>query len=739
MLERFEIAEEAERGNRKGFVEAQDFYLGGDNQWDAAVLKLRVQDNRPRESYNQIPQFVHQITNDARMNSTQTRFIPGDDAEKETAEVREDLARNIQSGAEADIAYDTALENAVIGGWGYWRYLTQYENDETFDQIIKLDWIPNPLVIYDDPNTQRADRLDRKWLIHTTDIPSKDYNDQYPDFKYDSLELTSLGNQFPDWASQDMVRVAEYWEVEETTTKLYRNKGTGKITDKEPTRAENYDVRDVVECKVIWRKCTASKVLDKRDWPGYYIPYAYTCGEEKIVNGKRIVRGLVENMMAPQRQYNIWSNAVTEQVGLSPKAPWVISMGAIKGFEEYWDTSNVRNWSYLPYHAFDEQKNQNQVPSRVQSGVDISAGVALIQQAQQNFYATTGIYPASLGAKSNETSGRAIMARQREGDVSTFHYIDNLDRAKLAGGLILDDLITEIYDGSRVVTTAKEDKTVKKVKINQEYTDEKGRKKNHDMTKGTYDVMITTGPSYTTKRQEAAESMVAMMQTPIGQAVATVAPDMVVANMDWPGADKLAERLKKTVPPEILADDDDAPQIPPQVIQQMQQMQQMIEQMGQELQAAQGELNSKQLDIQKKEADLQGQMMKNEQTSQSQALALEIRAAKAEMAVREMQLQMGQRDIEIASSELQAMQAQVSEELNNQAEVNDLAVQLSQQELKIQQLEIMRQNDLADMELQQQYKDMVNEYQLIQKDLSLAVVKSQNANKATVDRTKKLN
>lgn len=655
MMKRWNLSNAAEADNRKKFVYAKKFALGGEHQWDDAILAQFKTDNKPHDTYNQIPQFTHQITNDGRLNETETKFIPGNDDFKETAEKREDLARNIQSDPQAQIAYDTALENCVEGGWGYWRYITEYENKKTFDQVIKIVWIPNPLVIYDDPNCIRPDCLDRQYLFQTADIPKAEFDRKYPNRNYDSATLISMGDSSPEWMGSDYVRIAEYWEVEETITHLYRNKGTGKITEEEPKSIENYDVRDVVNCKVIYRKCTAFEELEKSEWPGEYIPYVKTVGEEKNVDGKKHLSGLVEHMMAPQRAFNYQSNSIQHMTALAPKSPWIASIRAIKGLEQFWDQSNIRDYAYLPFNDFDDKGRPVNPPSRVQAGVDLSAGVALLNQAQQNFYNTTGIYPASLGQQGNEQSGKAIIARQREGDVSTFHYIDNQTRGKLAGGIILNDLITHIYDGAREVTGMKSDRKIVKFKINQKYQAPDGTYKNYDMTEGNYAVMVTTGASYTTKRQEQAEAMLELAaKTDLMQ----VAPDIYYGTQDWPGADKIAKRYAKRMG--LNQDDEENPNpIPPAVQQQIEQMQQVIQQMGEALKAADQQVQDKEADIALKQAEFAAKMKELQSGNQTDAMKAANEAAKLKLEEDKIQLEKMKLELEGDKLDLEALKSKL--------------------------------------------------------------------------------
>lgn len=627
MLERFKLSAEAESDNRQRGLDALKFRVGGDNQWDQNMLRLRQADNRPSETYNQIPQFIHQITNDMRMNMPQVKFIPGKDGTKEVATVYEDLARNIQAESEAEVAFDTAADFQVTIGWGYFRVLTDYEDDNSFDQIIKIGWVPNPFCVYDDPHTTMQDRSDRKYLFYVSDIPVDEFNEgRDKKDQYGSNELSSIGDSAPGWATEDTVRVVEYWTVEEEKSKLYLK--DGKTTKKRPKNfdEENDKEREVCEYKVRWRKCTATEVLDEKVWAGKYIPFVFVSGEELNIDGKKELSGLVRYMMAPQRQYNYWTNAATEMVALAPKAPFIMDPRQIEGYEKYWDQANVKNYPYLPAKMVVD----NQVlpaPMRNQAEPPIQAMMAMVQGAQNNLYTTTGIYPAALGKQGNETSGKAINARKVEGETSNFHFPDNMARAIRFLGRILADLFPKIYDTPRKINGLKEDRSNVEVTINEPY-EEDGEQKLFDLTLGTYDVAVTTGPSYTTKRQEAADSMTQVVQA--YPELMAVAGDLVIGSYDWPGAEKLAERIKKTLP-QGLADEPKKGEIPPQVQMQMQQAQQMIDQLTQTVNQQADELESKQADIANKQADLALKEQEIQSRGQSEALKAETDRMKYEL------------------------------------------------------------------------------------------------------------
>lgn len=660
MLDRFKLSEEATKENRVKGLECLKFRKGGQDQWDASVWELFGEQNKPRESYNQIPQFVHRITNDMRVNMPQTRFAPGTNGMTEVAEIYEDLARAIQHTSEAEVAYDIAADYQVSIGWGYWRYITDYEDELSFDQIIKIIAVPNPFTIYDDPNCLNQDFSDRNFLIQVADIPLEDFNAEY-DRKYCAEDLKSIGDSVPSWATETTIRVAEYWKVVKQKGTLYRAMTPeGPIVTYEPLPNYPYSENDVRETdihQVKWFKCTANEVLEQSDWPGKYIPYVRVSGETLVIDGKVYYMGVIESMISSQRQYNYWMNAATELVALAPKSPFIGAVGQFEGLEHIWDQANIKNYPYLPYRPITIDGTLAPTPSRMQNGADISSMMALIKQAQENFYVTTGIFPAALGAPSNETSGRAILARQNEGNVSTFHFQDNMARALRFGGRIMADLFPKIYDGARNISLLKEDKEKWSARINEPF-EENGEQKIIDMKAGIYEVAVTTGASYATKRMEMAETCVQLAQS-YPPLMAAAGPEVIRA-MDWPGADQIAEALERAQPPEMRAPPEEG-DIPPQVqamIQQaeatIQQQQQVIQQMEQAI------------------AELEANRMENESKIAESQQKMEVESLKAELEVMKMSLEEKKIDLENRKIELEfeKLKLQASQPVPAQGELN---------------------------------------------------------------------
>lgn len=609
MLRDFKLSADAESDNRTRALFIQDFIRPGADQWTQQQITARG--SRATYSFNQLPKFGRQVINDMWQNFPQIKYIPNNDTNKDKATVLEDKVREVQASGSAQTAYKLAIKSQVNIGWGYFAFGTIYANEEDFNQNIVLRQIPNTLQIYDDPATVEQDRSDRRYLIEVEDVPRSDFNRDYEDdgISCTSAELTSIGDSYPDWASvgKDIIRIGHYWRMEYTRSQLWRNKKTGKVVDEKPKDKNNYDVREIKTPRVMYYKCTAREKLEERQWEGSYIPFCFVEGNKDTVDGKVYYTGLYEDMVSTQVLYNYATNTAIELAESAPISPFMGDIRAFKGFEQFYDNANVKNFSYLPYNAVADDGSQIAQPQRAQNTADLSAAVQLIQMSDQNFYGTSGIYPASLGQQSNEKSGKAIIARQREGDVSTSNYPDAFGRALLYGGIIFKDLSKRIFDGAREIQVMSEDKKTRTVKINQKFTDEKtGKPMNYDLTEGEYEVMVSTGPSYTTKREEAREAQIQLFQAAPGPMLPAL-PN-IIRNMDYPGADKDADAVERGLPPELRDPqqvNDQMKDIPPAVAQQIMQGKQVIQALSQQLEQAQAAATDKQAENQAKLGDMQ--------------------------------------------------------------------------------------------------------------------------------------
>lgn len=594
---RFELAMERSSHNREAAKKDVRFAAASpDNPWQWEEADIRDRKGRPTLTINKMPQHVRQVTNDIRQNRPSIKFRPADSkADPEVADVLMGLVRHIESNSDADIAYDTAAENQVMHGTGYIRVLADWVSESSFDQDIFIRPVPNPLKCYDDPDAVDPAGADRKFFFIEDCIDEDVFKKDYPKAEPIDWRFDADGEWF---TSDQKVRIAEYFEVctRQKELVLWSNGATSFEGEPPPEGLTVLDQpikkRKAEQSYVQWRKITGKEILEEKEFPCKYIPVARVWGNVFFVDGKCYVSGLVRNAKDSQRMYNVAQSAIVERVMQAPKAPYLAPVEAIAGYEKSWKTANTGNHAFLPYNHVDDSGNPIPSPSRVQPAT-IEPGLNQIAMgAADDIKSETGQYDASLGQRSNETSGKAIMARQREGDMSTYHYVDNLARAVRHVGRIILDMIPRIYDTQRVARILGEDGAATNATLDPkqpvpmaEFKDDQGKiQRIFNPTVGTYDVYTTTGPSFTTRRQEAVEAMTQMTQA--NPELWRVIGDQLVKNMDWPGAEEMAKRLKSVLLPEVAQADDDAEQIPPEAQAAMKQMQQMIEQMGEALKNA---------------------------------------------------------------------------------------------------------------------------------------------------------
>ena len=642
---RLQMAIDALSDSREDEIDDLRFYAGSpDNQWQwpADVLQTRGSVNgqtinaRPCLTINKLPQHVHQVTNEQRQNRPGIKVIPANDAaEEDMAEVYNGVIRHIEYISDADVAFDTACENQVTFGEGYIRILTEYCDDDTFDQDIKIGRIRNSFSVYMDPLIQDPTGADARWCFITEDLTKKEYERLYPDSApISTLMSLGVGDQsISQWINEDTVRIAEYfyYETKRETLNLYPGNQTafqGTPEDRQlramfgkPLRSRESDRK-----KVKWLKINGYEVLEEREWAGKYIPVVRVVGNEFEVDGRIYISGLVRNAKDPQRMYNYWVSQEAEMLALAPKAPFIGYGGQFEGYETQWKTANTNNWPYLEVNpdVTDGQGNMLPLPQRAQPPMASSGLLQAKAGAADDIKSATGQYNAALGMTSNERSGKAILARQKESDTGTYHFVDNLARAIRHVGRQLVDLIPKIYDTERIARIIGENGESDTVKFNpmqpeavKRIVDQSGNviDKIYNPSVGKYDVRVITGPGYATKRQESLEAMAQLLQG--NPQLWQVAGDLFVKNMDWPGAQEMAKRFAKTIDPKILSDDEDPALAAAN--QQMQAMSQELQQLHGMLQNVQQSFEARDLEIKEYEAQVKAYQAETQRISAVQA------------------------------------------------------------------------------------------------------------------------
>ena len=630
MRHRFTVAQAAYSDTREDERDDLRFMAGSpDNQWqwpqDVLATRGSVQGQtvnaRPCLTINKLPQHVRQVTNEQRQNRPSAKVIPANDmADPEVAEVMNGMIRHIEYMSDADVAYDTACDNQVTYGEGYIRILTEYCDESSFDQDIKIGRIRNSFSVYMDPLIQDPTGADAEWCFITEDLTKEEYERLYPNAApLTSIMAQGIGDQdISQWISENTIRIAEYFYIkhDKATLLMFQGgmtafEGSPEAKDMQrmgltPVRKRQADRR-----RVMWMKTNGYEVLEEREWAGRFIPVIRVVGNEFQVDGRIFISGIVRNAKDAQRMYNYWTSQEAEMLALAPKAPFIGYGGQFEGYEYQWKTANTHNWPYLEVNpdVTDGSGSVLPLPQRAPPPLPQTGLIQAKMGASEDIKATTGQYDASLGQVSNERSGKAILARERQADVGTYHYVDNLARAVRHVGRQLIDLIPKIYDTQRIARVIGVDGETSMIKINpdqqepvKKIVDQMGVviDKLYNPAVGRYDVVVTTGPSYLTKRQEAMDAMSQILQG--NPQLWAVAGDLFVKNMDWPGAPEMAARLRKTIDPKVLADTDNDPAL--QAAQmQIQAMGQEMQQMASLLQNVQQSMEAQELRIKEYDAE----------------------------------------------------------------------------------------------------------------------------------------
>lgn len=620
---RFRTADTASSKRREQQMYDKRFYAS--EQWEPSHQAQRTADNRPCITSNRLPGIIRQVTNQSRQQHPAIQLNPVDSgSDVETAEVFQGVIRQIEIDSDAATAYTTGQENQSIIGIGYWRILTEYRDDQTFEQQVRIRRIRNPFSVYFDPSCQEADYSDANYAFIVEDVMRDEYEARYGE----KVPLASLmswassgDDRSSDWMPTGKVRTAEYYYVEKTRDTVVdvqfppvppsadNPKGAPgqRLTMRKADLPADYaslgfvvyNERDVMRRLVRWAKINGVGILDGdktrtrgREWVGKYIPIIPDMGDEIDINGEIDIKGMVRDARGPQRMLNFWASSIAEAIGTAPKAPFLIEVDQVAGLAAWWDNLNTRTFPYLPYKAKVIDGRLVPQPQRQVAETPIQAMVQGYSLTENELRSVTGLYESSLGIPSNERSGTAILARQQRGELGTSNYLDNHARAIRFTGVQLVDIIPKVYSPGTIMRIIGKDDKPKLVMLGKGESPadlaqlklERGITGVYDLSAGKFDVTTSVGGSFQSRRQEAAVAM-----TELVRAYPNAFPmmgDLMIKNMDWPGAAEIAGRVKTALG---IKDDDDSP-LSPEAQQVVQQLQQQIEQLGQAYQQAQQEI-----------------------------------------------------------------------------------------------------------------------------------------------------
>jgi hypothetical protein len=651
---------------------------------------------KPCITVNRIPQFLRQVVNSARANKPAIQVNPVDSgADPDTAEILQGLCRHIEIKSHAAVAYETATEHQAEMGRGYFRLTTEYDDDEGFQQRIVIKRVRNPFSVYMEQG-QEVDGADAEYAFVTSDMSPSAFKRKYPKANHIGLStFQGTGDQPLLWVSDKYIRVAEYWYVEYEKYEIaqiemaaFTDPETGEVGPKvivvpraalldsrrryrkeeglpDTEDADEIEATDIPGVKILQKRtvmrrrvktCVINAVeilegnTDKTEgqlWPGRRIPIVPVLGDEIEIDGRIDLRGMVRDGRDPQRMYNYWNSSATEVIGLAPRAPWIGVKGQFK--DPKWATSNTANHAFLEYENVSLNGKPAPQPKRSVEEPAIQAIMIALRQADLDLKAVMGLFDPSLGQAGPEESGKAILARQRQGEVANSNYADNLARAIQACGEIIVDLAPKIYDVATVMRIVGDDDETKPVMLHAGkppvlpagVPDMKALAKLrklqgiYDLSVGRYDVTVSVGPSFASQRQEAVDAMVQVLTR--SPELMPVIGDLVFKNMDWPGAKAIAKRLKRAVPPHLADPEEGEEEVPAAARQKIAELEQQQQEMQQALQQLQMEKAAKAQELEGKgriaQLEAQSRERMAAETAAAQVRIAEIEARTVQMKV----------------------------------------------------------------------------------------------------------
>jgi hypothetical protein len=588
--ERFKRAQDWETNFRRLFVVDSKFAYGdSDNgwQWPDDIRRDREVNKRPALTIPIIQTHLNLIKNDARQNKPSIKISPTDnEASFESAQIYEGLIRDIEYKSHAQDIYDDVGDDQVDGGIGYCRLEQYYPDEKSFDQALRISPVPNALSVYLDCDIKLKDGSDAKWGFVFDETPRKEFEREYPDVDLDAISNGVSFDANDDWVRQDYVRTAEYYRILFKSDTLYwvrdgqGNESTFLASEapkgfKDTLEAPGTDskTRDVKTKQLEWYKIAGNAII-KRDTKrkGNYIPIARAVGIEKVISGQLERKGFVRSLKDSQRMYNYHASGAVEYGALQTKTPWTGAAAAFEGNEVAWNNANRDNAAYLTFKHLDSEGNplpESALPRRIDPPTSAAVMIKGMEDASTQMQMITGQYAAQQGAPSNEKSGKAIQERQRQSDIATYLFVNNLAIMIRHLGRMIVDLVPHIYDTKQVINILGKDGTQQMVQLDPKQEDpyssttvEGVEQVLFNPAVGKYEVQADIGPAYSTQRQEAYNAFVQIITG--APALIDEIGDLMFRSADFPLADKIAERLRRKIEanaPYLLKDGATNPQM----------------------------------------------------------------------------------------------------------------------------------------------------------------------------------
>lgn len=550
-------------------------------QWPESEYKQRDDQHLPCLTINSTRVHNDMVINAMSKNNFAPKVRPaGQRASYASAQVVETLVRRTLDLSRASSHFRKVAEQQVDGGIGYIILDTDYVSSRSFDQDIFVSSSRDPTGVYLDPWRREPDGLDSRFGFIFDRLPRKEFNRKYPQYK-NAVTGNPLDSTFADWVNDREVMVVKYYRKSEVRDVLISYKDgddtvnklaseikdeAGKVLFKALMRDIDDGVvdgrhREVVDNKVQWFLIAGSKIVDKGAWAGKYVPILPCVGRELVVDNTLDRKGHTRPLISAQMMLNYNASTAVQVTALSPKAQWIGPTRAFEG-QEQWKDANEKTYFALAYNDIDEEAgpdNQKiEAPQRIDPPQLSAAHVKGMEDAERQMMMISGQFQAQMGENDTQSaaSGKAIGERQEQGDTATYHFVEHQRDMYRALAIQLIDLYPRIYDTKRMLHIEGDaaerywiqidpDQETAVQELQDVKQDEEAVRLAFNPQIGEYLVVSDPGPDFATQRQEAWNAYSLILQQNM-QLAATIG-DLIFRFGDFPGADKIADRLEKEI------------------------------------------------------------------------------------------------------------------------------------------------------------------------------------------------
>lgn len=614
------IAEAAWHDNYVRGTNDKKFVTVKGEQWESDKIAQRELAGQPSLEINLLRAYCNQQENTQRQNRPQAKVVPVDnDADPEIAKLLEGLIKDIEEASDFESACDTAVSNAIFGGIGFVRIITDFVSEDSFNQEPRYMAVHNPHAVYIDPQSKAYDGSDMNWAIVGEWVEKKSIEKQYGKDVIVDFDM----DDYSQWHNEkdNLVRIVEYFKKEEVADTLLMlsddTVGFKSVILKETGMSEEelnslvQNQRETTRTEIKWFKVSGNKVLDETTFPGKYIPIVPVYGGVTFVEEERYIFSLIHFAKDSQKLYNYWKSTEAEVLQQTQKyqdKP-VVSAEAVSGHEDMWQ--NPQRYAALYYNQVSDLNGPQSPPFRMSPAQPPIAILGAAESSKQSITDILNMHAPLMGGDSQEVSGVAIGMRQRQSETAQFNFQDNTNKMVRQCARILVGLIQALYTVPmmrRIIGADGESKTIK-------LFDETAEGVLADVTIGRYDVRMDTGPSYNTQREQNFQMIMQLLS--MNPELFAIIGDILLQNSPLLNAKEIADRIKKTMPPNLLGDEGEMNQEQAQA--QVQQMDQLIQKMTSDIKQLQKLVDDKDKDRQLEMLKTQLQAKKDIQVAQINA------------------------------------------------------------------------------------------------------------------------